>query len=47
MRGDKIRLTSHSSFVHITRGNIKMASNVCIGVNEVKEERLRQRARET
>ena len=40
---DKIRWTGHTSFAHITRGNIKMASNVCGEVDEVREERLRKR----
>ena len=34
---DKIRWTSHSSFVHITSGDIKMVSSVR---REVNEERL-------
>ena len=38
---NKIQWTSHSSFVHITCGNIKMASNVHREVDEVREERLR------
>ena len=37
---DKIRWTNHTSFVHVTHGNIKMASNVCGEVDEVRKERL-------
>ena len=37
---NKIPWTSHSSFVHITHGNIKMVSNVH---REVDEERLRRK----
>ena len=40
---NKIRWTGHTSFAHITRGNIKMASNVRGEADEVREERLRRR----
>ena len=43
---NKIKWTSHSSFVHITCGNIILVSNVRREVDEVREERLRRRARQ-
>ena len=40
---DEIQQTSHSRFLYITRGNIKMLSNVRREVDEVREERLIRR----
>ena len=34
---DKIQWIGHTSFAHITRGNIKMASNVHGEVDQVRE----------
>ena len=45
---DKIRWTSHSSFVHYHVAALQMASNVREEVDEVREDRLRRkRAQQT